>query len=98
MANIRELKKEIDNQVFGVVSDCLLFMSMHPERSAEEVSAIVHEAVELRNNLINRIYHPENKEDSKAVKSHFRAVKEELSTGIDGLCRKLSELSSVKKK
>jgi len=98
MANIRQLKKEIDNQIFVIISDCLLFMGMHPEQDAEEVSAIVHEAVALRNSLITRIHHPENKDDSKAIRNHFKAIKTDLCEGIDRLCIKLSSLSSKKEK
>ncbi|MGQ9621721.1 MAG: hypothetical protein ACUVTX_12200 [Bacteroidales bacterium] len=98
MASIRQLKKDIDNQIFSIISDCLLFMSMHPEHDAGEVSTIVHEAVALRNNLITRIHHPEKKNDAKEIKNHFRAIKADLTEGIDRLCLKLSSLSSKKKK
>ncbi len=98
MAAIRQLKKEIDNQVFEVVSDSLLFLSMNPEQDVEEVTEIVHEAVKLRNDLIGRIYHPEDKGNAKAIRDHFRSVKNDLAEGIDLLCQKLSKLSSENKK
>jgi len=98
MASIRQLKKEIDNQIFGIISDCMMFMSRHPEHDEKEVNAIVQEAYQLRNNLINRIYHFDNKEDTKAVKNHFRSIKSDLSEGVDQLCIKLSSLGSKKKK
>ncbi|MGB4293888.1 MAG: hypothetical protein WBJ37_13530 [Bacteroidales bacterium] len=98
MASIRELKKEIDNQIFGIISDCMLFMSRHPDHDENEVNAIVQEAYQLRNNLIYRIYHFDNKEDIRAVKNHFKEIKSDLSNGIDQLCMKLSSLSSKKKK
>lgn len=98
MASRKELKKDIDNQVFGLISDSLLFMGMHPDRDAEEVSALIHEAVALRNNLIERINNVVNKEDPKAVKIHFQTIKSDLNNGIDELCKRLSSLGSARKK
>lgn len=98
MANIRQLKKEIDNQIFGVISDCILFISRHPDQDENEINAIVQEAYQLRNNLIHRIYHFDNKEDAKAIKNHFKSIKSDLSEGVDQLCMKLSSLSAKKKK
>ena len=98
MASKKELKKDIDNQVFGLISDSLLFMSLHPDQDAEEVSAVVHEAVTLRNNLIERVNNFGQKDDPKAVKLHFKTIKSDLSEGMGKLCKKLSSLSSGKKK
>lgn len=98
MANIRQLKKDVDNQVFGIISDSLLYMGLHPGKDTDAAGEIIHEAVALRNNLFERINHPAVTEDAKALKNHFREIKKDLSEGIDGLCVKLSKLSSAKKK
>jgi len=98
MASKKELKKDIDNLVFGFISDSLLFMGMHPDQDAEKVSALIHEAVNLRNNLIERINNVVNKEDPKAVKIYFQTIKSDLNSGMDELCKRLSSLSSGRKK
>jgi len=51
MANIRTLKKEIDTCVYEVISDCLTYSALNPEKNQDDVSSLISEAVMLRNNL-----------------------------------------------
>lgn len=98
MASIKQLKKDVDNQIFEIISDSLLFMGLHPENKTEEVSAIIEDAVELRNDLFARINNPELKHDPKAYKKHLASVTSDLSAGEEKLCERLSAISKKKKK
>jgi hypothetical protein len=98
MASIRLLKKDVDNQIFEIISDCLLFMGLHPDNKTEEVSAIIEDAVELRNDLFARINDPELMHDQKAYKKHLSSVTTDLAEGVEKLCEKLSSVSKKKKK
>jgi len=98
MASIKQLKKDVDNQIFEVISDCLLFMGLHPENKTEEVSVIIEDAVELRNDLFARINDPELKDDHKAYKKHLGTVTTDLASGVEKLCERLSSVSKKKKK
>jgi hypothetical protein len=98
MASIRLLKKDVDNQIFEVISDCLLFMGLHPENKTEEVSAIIEDAVELRNDLFARINDSELKNDHKAYRAHMNSVTSDLTGGVEKLCGRLSSVSKKKKK
>ena len=96
MASIRELKKDIDYLVFEVVSDCLVFSNLHPENESAELSALISDAVEFRNDLIARVNNPDGKDNPKIVKSYYKAVEKDLITGVDKLFERLSNLSAKK--
>ena len=96
MANLRALKKDINNLVYELISDCLIYSGLHPDDKKEKVTTILAEAVTLRNDLIARINNPLDKADPKAVRSHFKMVKSDLVTGVDTLFGKLSSLSGQK--
>jgi len=96
MANLRELKKDINSLVYELISDCFIYSGLHPDDKKEKVTAILAEAVNLRNDLIARINNPLDKTDPKAVRSHFKMVKSDLVTGVDSLFGKLSSLSGQK--
>ena len=97
MASIKNLKKDIVKQIFEVVSDCLLFLSIHSGQDDEEVSSIIHEAVALRNGLFDRVNNYNKEEAPGEIKKHFRSIESDLDNGIDQLCTKLSKISGKKK-
>lgn len=92
MASIRQLKKDIDLLIFEVISDCFTFGALHPDDREEEVTAIISDAVTLRNELIRRVNNPEKNDDPKAARTHFRLVAKDLYVGVDKLCGRLSAL------
>jgi hypothetical protein len=98
MASVRQLKKDIDNQLFEIISDSFLYVGLHPEKEADEISSIIEDAVSLRNELIARTNHPDGKDNPQVVKKHFQTIKNDLNSGVDELCKRLSSLSSKKKK
>ena len=98
MASIRKLKKDIDNQIFELISDCLLFSEMHSGKKSDEIGPLIEEAVALRNDLIARTNNPDGKDNPKIVRKHYQAIKSDLNSGVDDLCKRLSALSSKKKK
>jgi hypothetical protein len=98
MASVRQLKKDIDDQMFEIISDCLLYLGLHPDKKAEDISGIIEDAVSLRNDLIARVNNPDGKDNPKIVKKHYQAVTSDLSSGVDSLCSRLSSLSANTKK
>jgi hypothetical protein len=97
MASVRQLKKDIDNQVFEVIADCLLYLGLNPKADSDEISAIIEDAVSLRNDLIARTNNPVEKDNTKEIKKHFKEIEGDLNSGVDKLCTTLSSLSKKKK-
>jgi hypothetical protein len=98
MANIRSLKKQIDSQIYSVISDCFTFSTLYPEDEPEEISGIISDAVNLRNELINRVNNTVKETDPKGIKAHYQIVNRELDAGVDKLCERLSSVSKKRKK
>lgn len=98
MASVKKLKKDIDNLIFEVISDCFIYTGLHPDNKAKDVSGIVTDAVSLRNNLIARANNPDGKGNPKIIKKHYQTIKADLSAGVDKLCGRLSVISKKKKK
>jgi hypothetical protein len=98
MASVRQLKKDIDNQLFEIISDCFLYVGLHPDNKSAEISEIIEDAVSLRNDLIARTNNPDGKDNPKIIKKHFQLIVNDLNSGVDGLCTRLSGLTTKKKK
>jgi hypothetical protein len=97
MASVRELKKDIDFLVFEVISDCFVYSNIHPDNKSDELSTLISDAVEFRNDLIARVNNPDGKDNPKIVKAYYKTVEKDLLTGVDKLFERLSALSSKKK-
>ena len=97
MASVRELKKDIDFFIFEVISDCFLYSNIHPENKTDELSALISDAVEFRNDLIARVNNPDGKDNPKIIKAYYKTVEKDLITGVDKLFERLSTFSSKKK-
>jgi hypothetical protein len=96
MASVRELKKDIDYLVFEVISDCFVFQGLHPDHKTDELTALITDAVNLRNDLIARVNNPDGKDNPKIVRAYYKAVGKDLLTGVDSLFTRLSKLTKKK--
>ena len=101
MANMRDIKKEINGLTNEVISDCFLHLYMHKDKNKKEVTGIMKETLKTRNDLIYKVNHPDSG-DSKKIKKHFGKIRNELVDKMDGYFTKLSKISkgtkeSVKK-
>jgi hypothetical protein len=93
MASVRELKKDIDYLVYEVISDCFVFSGLHPDIKSDEVTAIISDAVNFRNDLIARVNNPDGKDNHKIVKAYYKSVEKDLLTGVDKLFSRLSAMT-----
>jgi hypothetical protein len=93
MASVRELKKDIDFLIYEVISDCFVFSGLHPDSKADEVSAIISDAIDFRNDLIARVNNPDGKDNPKIIKAYYKLLEKDLLTGVDKLFNRLSEMT-----
>jgi len=96
MASVRGLKKDIDSLIFEVISDCFVYSGVHPDNKSDEVSAIISDAVNFRNDLIALVNNPDGKDNPKIVKAYYKSVEKDLISGADKLFNRLSSLSKKK--
>ena len=87
--NLRVFKKDIEYFVAEFIDDCALFVALNPHKDADEIVAIIDEAVELYNDLKCRANHPEGNK-----KAFYTGLTKEMFEKLDELCEKLSSAVS----
>ena len=88
--NLRDIKKDIEYVIVAFVDDCALFLSVHPGKNADEVANLIDGAVDLFNELRDKLGKPEGNK-----KAYYDGVRKELLEKTDALYDQLSE--AVKK-
>ena len=84
--NLRDIKKDIEYVIGAFVDDCALFLSTHPGKNADGIANLIDGAVDLFNDLRDKLAHPEGNK-----KAFYNSVRKELLEKTDALYDKLSE-------
>lgn len=92
MANVRRLKQEIEIMSSQLIGDCIDFLDTFEDKKETSILSIIEEAIALNNNMIERICHPDGKDNPKLVKAHYRKIKTDFITGLDQSYAKLEAL------
>lgn len=92
MASIRELKKDIDYLTYEVVADCYTYMHMNPDKNRDKVMKVINDTIAVRNELIEKVNHPDAKDDKKKIKEYYKNIRKELLEKIDVSFQNLSKL------
>jgi len=87
--NLRVIKKDIEYIIGEFIDDCTLFTVLNPSQDADGIAKIIDEAVDLYNNLKDKVNHPEGNK-----KVWYNNIRKELFEQVDGLCEKLSSAIS----
>lgn len=88
--NLRDIKKDIEYFIGEFIDDCSLFLNLNPGKSQDEVSKIIDEAVDLYNNLKDKINNPAE----GAKRSYYNDIRKEMLEKLDALSEKLSSAIS----
>ena len=96
MANLRNLKKEIDYRLEEVVFDCDMAICFQPSKE-QEVFEVMQEAVAVRNDLFTKANNPAEPHNRSLVRKHFAALRVEMVEAYDKLFEKLSKINEAKK-
>ena len=84
MANLRELKKEIDYRLEEVVFDCDMAIAFQPSKE-QEIFELMQKAVALRNELIAK------------VSNYYAALRADIVRSFEALFEELSKINEAKK-
>ncbi len=91
MANIKQLKKEVAYLSSQVIGDSVDFINAFNGKELEAM-AVIDEIVTLHNSTIDKINHPDGKDNPKLVKAFYAQLKKEYISGINEAYKKLENL------
>ena len=92
MASLRGIKNDIDYLVSEVISDCYMALYFNDQSKREGIVAVIEEAVDFRNEMIQRANHPADNQNKSLVKKHYAQMRRDMMTRIDALFGKLSDI------
>ena len=88
MANVRNLKKDINYTLGDIIEECYVWELLNPKEDAKKSEAIIDEAIDVFDELIAKV----NDKAVKNKKAHFKGVKDELETKGRALIEKINKL------
>lgn len=78
MANLRELKKDINYLASEIVTQGYLKLTLMETVKEEELSPVLVEVIAMRNEFIARVNHPDGKDNKKLVKKFYQKLRKDL--------------------
>ena len=94
MANLRELKKEIDYRLEEVVFDCDMAIAFQPSKE-QEIFELMQKAVALRNEL--KVSNPTEPHNKSLVRKYYAALRADIVRSFEALFEELSKINEAKK-
>ncbi|MBN2263675.1 MAG: hypothetical protein JW735_12215 [Prolixibacteraceae bacterium] len=95
MANKRLLKKDIRSITTLIIADALELASRLTNAEAQEkVLDIIVSITEIHNELISRVNHPDGKDNSKLIKTHYKKVVDDLMKSYSDTYEQLGKIAS----
>ena len=95
MANLRDLKKEIDYRLEELVFDCDMAICFQPSKE-KEIFEVMQEAAAVRNALYAKAMNPAEPHNRSLVRKHYAALRSEMVAAYGELFEKLSKINEVK--
>ena len=77
MASIKALKDDINYITYDLINECFIYKKYHKNKDGE-ADKVIREIIKLRNELIARVNNPEEKEDRKKLRAHFKKIRSDL--------------------
>ena len=89
MANIRDLKKDINYVLGDIIEAVYIFEESNNNAGSKEGNAIIDKAIATFDDLITKV----NKRDVDNRKAHLTGVRKELETEATALITKVNQLA-----
>ncbi len=77
MASIKELKDDINYITYDLINECFTYKKYHSDKDGK-ADKVIREIIKLRNELIARANHPDEKDDRKKLRAHFNKIRADL--------------------
>lgn len=89
MASIRNLKKDINNVLGGIIEGVYIVEETNGEGPTKEGTAIIDGAIETFDELIAKV----NQDDVENKRAHFNGIRTDLEMKANKLVDKLNDLA-----
>lgn len=89
MASIKQLKKDINNDIGEIIEDIYLWELSNPDADLSKSEKLIEEAIKVFDELIKKINSVAKKDN---LKKQFKIIQEEKNKSIKGLLRKSANL------
>ncbi len=90
MPSIRDLKKDVNFVLGDIIEAVYIWEAGSGNKESEEGTVIIDEAIEVYDNLMDKI-HQKNVEDTKA---HFKSIRTDLEDNATKLIEQLNSLGA----
>jgi hypothetical protein len=88
MANIRDLKKDINFLTSEMITECMVFEHYHPKEVAKS-DEVIQLIVDKRNELIDKINNPSEEARKAGLKKYYSVVVKDMYQNFVTLLDKL---------
>lgn len=82
MANVRNLKKNINSMIYDVVDECYS-VQLYNDSKAAESDSFIDDAADFQEEIMGEIKRAENKKDYKAIEAKVEKTREEWTTRLN---------------
>jgi benzoyl-CoA reductase/2-hydroxyglutaryl-CoA dehydratase subunit BcrC/BadD/HgdB len=89
MASIKQLKKDINNDIGAIIEDIYLWELSNPDADLSKSEKLIEEAIKVFDELVEKINSVATKEN---LKKQFKVVQEERNKTIKALLKKSANL------
>ncbi len=83
MASIRNLKKDLNYLSYELLTETFAYKHFHPELDEKKLDEAIRNIVKIRNEILQRINHPDTFESPAEQKQYYRAIQEDMVKLVD---------------
>ena len=92
MASKKELKKNIHDAISNIVEEAYSYQLFNPGKKEKEVDALIDKAVEVLEDLLEKINSAKSLAPGKDTSAHYNKIKEEFEKNKDALYKEVNKL------
>lgn len=88
MASIKNLKKDINHTLGGLIEECYVWELVNPEADTTKSQAIIDETIGVFDELLDKV----NAKNVENKKTHFKAISSDLENRATAIVDKINNL------
>ncbi|WP_329903355.1 hypothetical protein [Porphyromonas pogonae] len=97
MASKRSLKKEIISIASELFSDTIVLQMLVEEKDLSKVEKIMNQIIDWMNNTINKVGHPDAKNNTKMLKKYYTDLRQRIQQDVDKMSDELDAIAETLK-